>query len=160
MLNLRIYPDPVLRQKCEEVNPEGDLNLIFERMEEIMKEKEGVGFSAPQIGILKRLIVVKMNDEFIRLVNPEIIEGEGEEICEEGCLSLPDVYLEIKRYQRVKVRGFTPEGVEREIIAEGLSARAFQHEIDHLNGILIIDRIPTEEKIDILMTYKYKAGTT
>lgn len=116
-------------------------SLAF-KMLELMREKKGIGLAASQIGIPKRIIVVeKIGDEgpYI-LINPKIVKREGEEISTEGCLSFPDMIGDIKRAYRVKIKGIDEENRKLEIEAEGLLARVFQHEIDHLNGILIIDR--------------------
>jgi peptide deformylase len=136
------YPDPVIRKKSEfveEVNEE--IKQLIEDMTDTMHASSGVGLAAVQIGVLKRVIVVNVGEEFIAMVNPEILENEGESQMEEGCLCLPDVLIEIKRSEKVKVKGLNDKGEEIVIDAEGLLARALQHEVEHLDGILIIDKI-------------------
>ena len=137
-----IYPDPILKKKSqtvEEVN-EGIKQLIKDMME-TMYTFRGIGLAAVQIGILKRVIMVDVGEGLIVLINPKIIESEGETQMEEGCLCLPEVMVEIKRNERIKVKGLDEKGEEIIIDAEGLLARALQHEVDHLKGILIIDKV-------------------
>ena len=106
-----------------------------------MYKENGAGLAAPQVGILKRLIVVDIGDGLIKLINPEIVEHEGEQQDEEGCLSVPEIIGEVKRPYKVKVKGLNELGEEIEIKAIGFLARAFCHEIDHLDGILFIDKV-------------------
>jgi len=137
-----IYPDPVIKKKSEpveEVNEE--ITQLIEDMAETMYASHGVGLAAVQIGVLKRVIVVNIGEGLITMVNPEILENEGESQMEEGCLCLPGVLIDVKRSEKVKVKGLNEKGEEVVIDAEGLLARAFQHEVDHLNGILIIDKV-------------------
>ena len=136
------YPDPVIRKKSEfveEVNEE--IKQLIEDMTDTMHASSGVGLAAVQIGVLKRVIVVNVGEEFIAMVNPEILENEGESQMEEGCLCLPGVLIEIKRSEKVKVKGLNDKGEEIVVDAEGLLARALQHEVEHLDGILIIDKV-------------------
>ncbi len=133
--------DPVLREKCRPVNRVNE-NIIklLDNMADTMYDAEGVGLAAPQIGIAKRVIVVDAGDGLIELINPEILHREGSELDMEGCLSIPGVRGEVNRYAKVKVRGTNREGVKVEYEADGLLARAFQHEIDHLEGVLFVDK--------------------
>jgi len=135
-------PDPVLREKAKPVTKfNANLHKLLDDMAETMYDANGVGLAAPQIGILKRVIVIDTGDEhgLIEMVNPEIIEKSGEQFGPEGCLSIPGINGEVRRAMRVKVRGQDRHGVEYTIEGEGLLARAFQHEVDHLNGILFTD---------------------
>jgi peptide deformylase len=135
-------PDPVLREKAKEVTKfNANLHKLLRDMAETMYDAEGVGLAAPQVGILKRVIVVDVGDEqgLIEMVNPELILQEGEQIGPEGCLSIPGINGDVRRAQRVKVRGFDRDGKPFEIEAVDFQARAFQHEIDHLNGVLFTD---------------------
>ena len=137
-----IYPDPVIKKKSksvEEVNDE--IKQLIDDMTETMYASRGVGLAAVQIGVLKRVIVVNIGEGLIAVVNPEILESEGESQMEEGCLCLPGVLIDVKRSEKVKVKGLNEKGEEVIIDAEGLLARAFQHEVDHLKGILIIDKV-------------------
>jgi len=143
ILEIKEYGEPVLREKslpAKEITPE-ILNLIRD-MAETMYVASGVGLSAPQVGVLKRIIVIDGQEEgLIALINPKIVRREGEVVEEEGCLSFPEIYSEVKRSSRVTVEALTQKGERIEITKEGLIARALQHEIDHLDGILFIDKV-------------------
>jgi len=135
-------PDPVLREVAKEVtkfNP--NLQKLLKDMAETMYDAEGVGLAAPQIGILKRIIVVDVGDDngLIEMVNPVIVEQDGEQIGPEGCLSIPHLNGEVRRADRVVVEGQNAAGEHFKVEASGFLARAFQHEVDHLNGILFTD---------------------
>jgi peptide deformylase len=144
---IRVYPDSILQVKAAEIEQiDGRLIRLADEMAETMYAAPGVGLAAPQVGVSERLIVVDVRHpegvkELITLINPEIIEVEGRVVEEEGCLSLPGVRENVTRAARVLVRGHDLNEREREIEAEGLLAVALQHEIDHLEGILFIDRI-------------------
>jgi peptide deformylase len=148
MNTIRLYGDPVLRMKSQEVTAEEmlrrDVNLWVSTMVKVMHENKGIGLAAPQIGLLKRIIVadVGSREGLIVLINPQILSSDGKEVMEEGCLSLPGVYLEVKRAARILVKGMNEKGLEAELELAGLLARVVQHEVDHLDGILIIDRVP------------------
>ena len=141
------YPDPVLAKPAAAVTEfDAALKKLVAEMFESMYTAQGIGLAAPQIGISKRLTVIDVSfkknpDEKIVLINPEIIEEEGKQFEEEGCLSLPDIREKVHRAARVKVRAQNERGEWFETEGEELLARAFQHEIDHLNGVLFIDRI-------------------
>ncbi|CAG7622891.1 peptide deformylase [Paenibacillus allorhizosphaerae] len=135
-------PDPVLREKCVPVSKiTPNIHKLLNDMADTMYDAEGVGLAAPQIGILKRVIVMDVGDEhgLIELINPEIIEREGEQFGPEGCLSIPGLTGDVRRAARVKVKGLNRDG--EEIVIEGteLLARCIQHEVDHLNGVLYTD---------------------
>ncbi|MBT9252942.1 MAG: peptide deformylase [Brockia lithotrophica] len=135
------HPDPVLREVARPVKSVTPQVLrLLDDLAETMRHADGVGLAAPQVGISRRLAVVDVGDGLIELINPEILEEEGEEVGVEGCLSIPGVYGEVRRAARVRVRTWTRTGESVVIEAEGLKARAIQHEIDHLDGILFIDR--------------------
>ena len=141
------YGEPLLLERSLPVEKiDGGLRSLVDDMVEAMYAEEGIGLAAPQVGELKRVIVVDISSgehpgELVVLINPEIEAEEGAVVAEEGCLSFPDITLEIERPRWLKVRGLNPEGEEMEMEAEGLLARALYHEIDHLNGILIINRV-------------------
>lgn len=138
---IRKEKDPVLRKKTESVSKfSPQLNELIEDMIETMLDAEGVGLAAPQVGISKRIIVVKDNDNIFEIINPEIISGEGEVLDIEGCLSLPGIYGEVPRFSRIEVKGLDRNKKEINISAEGFLSRIFQHEIDHLEGVLFVDR--------------------
>jgi len=147
VLSIVKYPEKVLRDKTVPVGDiDGCLQKLIDDMIETMYAAPGVGLAANQVGVSKQLAVIdiSLRDEnipLIVLVNPEIVHFEGEIEEEEGCLSIPDYTTVIKRAIKVGVRGFDREGRPVEIEAEGLLARALQHEIDHLNGVLFVDRM-------------------
>lgn len=136
------YPDPILREKAAPVHRINErlLNLLDD-MAETMYKAEGVGLAAPQVGISKRVFVVDVGDEhgLLEFINPEIIAREGEQIGPEGCLSIPGISGDVRRAQKVKVRALNRNGETFELEAEDYLARAIQHELDHLNGVLFID---------------------
>lgn len=148
MLNLEIkkYPDPVLKQKCLPVAKVTKAHKkLMADMLALMRAAKGVGLAAPQVGILARIIVVEVEGQVYDLVNPEIINQSGRAMAEEGCLSLPGICLEITRAAQVEVKALDKNGRRILIKAEGLLARVIQHEMDHLDGKMIIDRIPIQE---------------
>lgn len=133
--------DDILRKKSKYVDKINKRTLqLIDDMAETMYSADGVGLAAPQVGILKRIIVIDVGSGLIKLINPEITEQEGEQIDIEGCLSVPGVMGEVKRPYRVKVKGINENGEKVQIEATELLARAFCHEIDHLDGILFIDK--------------------
>jgi len=147
-LEIRVYPDAVLRQKAEEVREFGEeLKRTADLMLDTMYRNKGLGLAGNQVGILKRIVVVDVNSgksgekSPLVLVNPEIVTAEGEIFAEEGCLSLPGLFKKVKRFAYVKLKAQNLEGEDFELEAEDLLARVFQHEIDHLNGVLFIDRL-------------------
>lgn len=134
--------DPILRKISKEV-PKITPNVLklISNMLETMYEYNGVGLAAPQVGVLKRIIVVDIGDGPIALINPEILERSGSQIGQEGCLSCPDMWGDVDRAQYIKIKGITPEGEEIIFEAEDYLARALQHECDHLDGVLFIDKV-------------------
>jgi peptide deformylase len=147
VLEVKKYPEDVLKEKALAVDmAEKGLQRLIDNMIETMYASAGIGLAAPQVGVKKRVIVVDVGSReegqpLIVLINPEIILAEGLVESEEGCLSVPQYIAHIKRAERIIIRGLDREGKPLEIEATGLLARAFQHEIDHLDGVLIIDRI-------------------
>ena len=141
------FPDPLLKQKSAPVTIITDeIIQLAKDMAETMYDAPGVGLAAPQIGVLQRVIVIDVaakNEapQLITVINPVVIHGEGETFEEEGCLSVPDFSANVKRYEQVVVKGLSLEGQERIWHANDLLAVAFQHEIDHLDGILFVDRL-------------------
>lgn len=135
-------PDEVLHKRAKEVTKiTPNVQKLLDDMADTMYDAEGVGLAAPQVGILKRLIVVDAGDEhgLIKMINPEIVESEGEQFGPEGCLSIPGWNGDVRRAEKVTVKGLDREGNELVVTGTGLLARAFQHEIDHLNGVLFTD---------------------
>lgn len=150
------YPDPVLAKRGEPITEfDDDLKTLVEEMFESMYAAHGIGLAAPQIGLSMRLTVIDVNfkkdpaDKLV-LINPEIVEREGKQYEEEGCLSLPEIREKIHRAAKVKVRAQNLEGEWFEVEGEELLARALQHEIDHLDGVLFIDRL-SRLKRDLLI---------
>lgn len=150
------YPEPVLAQKAEKVTEFGpELEKFAEEMFESMYVAEGIGLAAPQIAISKQITVIDVSfkerpEDKLVLINPEIIDREGKQVEEEGCLSLPDIREKVQRAEWVKVRAQNTKGEFFEVEGEELLARALQHEIDHLHGILFTDRL-SPLKRDLVM---------
>jgi peptide deformylase len=144
---IHTWPSEVLRTKAAPVDRvDDDLRRLIDDMVETMYAAPGIGLAAPQVGISKRLMVVDLSsgmekDQLVVLANPELVSSEGEVVSEEGCLSLPELSVKICRAGKVVVRGLDPEGRTVEVRGEDLLARALQHEIDHLDGVLLIDRV-------------------
>ncbi len=157
-------PDPLLKQKSTPVTIiTDDIVQLAKDMAETMYDAPGVGLAAPQIGVLQRVIVIDVaaKDEprqLITAINPVIIQGEDEAFEEEGCLSVPDFSANVKRYKRVVVKGLNLDGQERIWHADDLLAIAFQHEIDHLDGILFVDRL-SPLKRELFLKKLKKRGT-
>ena len=136
---------PALRHISRPVEEINDRILtILDDMVETMRDAEGCGLAAPQVGVLRRMCVVETDDGLFTLINPEIISKEGEQREVEGCLSIPGESGVVVRPMRVKVKALDREGKERVYEGEGLTARAFCHEIDHLDGVLYIDKVLPE----------------
>jgi peptide deformylase len=152
LAQIRQYPDPVLRMKAREVaTPDEALKALVERMSRLMTEARGVGLAAPQLGILRRVFVYQTSedDPVIALVNPRLVtSSEEREADDEGCLSLgaASVVVPIERASEVTVEASSPTGEPVRIEAEGLKARVLQHELDHLDGVLTIDRTSPEQR--------------
>jgi peptide deformylase len=149
---VRQYPDPVLRMKANEVSDfDESVTGLVERMTLVMDEARGVGLAAPQLGVLRRILVYRKAEEepVVALVNPRVVStGEEVDAADEGCLSLgaATVVVEVERPTALKVEASSPEGEPISIEAEGLEARVIQHELDHLDGVLIIDRTTPEQR--------------
>jgi peptide deformylase len=157
LAQIRQYPDPVLRMKAREVEEFDEaLTGLVERMTRLMQEANGIGLAAPQVGVTQRVLVYQADDEdapVVVLVNPRVTSSSEElETSDEGCLSLgaATVVVPVERPQAVAVKGFSPQGEPLVVEAEGLEARVVQHEIDHLDGVLIIDRAAPEHRREAL----------
>lgn len=130
----------VLREKAKEVKEvNSSITKLLDNMVDTMHSAEGVGLAAPQIGVSKRVIVVQVDDQLVELINPVILEKEGANTAEEGCLSIPNMTGDVVRAAKVRVQGLNRQGEMVDIRADRLLARALQHEIDHLEGILFVD---------------------
>jgi len=147
VLEILKYPHPMLKKRCQEVDRiNGDVKELVRDMVETMYRSNGIGLAACQVGVPRRVIVVDVGPidpekDLFAMINPEIVSAEGEIEHEEGCLSVPDCSEKVKRKEKVLVRGLSPEGEKIEVSGDGVLAIAIQHEIDHLNGVLILDRI-------------------
>ncbi|MDD4909668.1 MAG: peptide deformylase [Candidatus Omnitrophica bacterium] len=149
-LKIKKYPDSVLRNKSLDVKEITDKETrLFEEMFFTMRHFAGIGLAAPQIGILKRLIVVDIGEGPIRLADPVILNTKGSDKMEEGCLSIPGIGVIIDRPNEIIVSGLNESGMAVEFKAQGLLARVLQHEIDHLSGRLIIDYLGLLEKFKL-----------
>jgi peptide deformylase len=141
VLDIRRAGDPVLKEKAKPVPKiTKQIKTLIDNMTETMREADGVGLAAPQIGFSLRVIVVDIGEGLIELINPEIVESEGCEVATEGCLSVPGMYGDVERFTQVLVKGLDRHGEPVSISGNGLLARALQHEIDHLEGVLFIER--------------------
>ena len=156
LAQIRQYPDPVLRMRANEVEEADDsLQALTERMSRLMQEARGVGLAAPQIGVLRRVLIYQTSDDdpVVALVNPRVLEtGAERETSEEGCLSLGSatVVVPVERALSLTVEATSPAGDPLRIEAEGLEARVIQHELDHLDGVLIVDRTTPEGRREAL----------
>lgn len=163
ILDIVKYPSSLLREKCAPVQlTDSSIKSLVSDMAETMYAAPGVGLAAPQVGVLKRVVIIDIarNPEqrnLMVLINPTVMWLEGEIVGEEGCLSLPEVYDEVKRSRVVRVRYFDVFGKEHEIIGEDFLARAIQHEVDHLDGILFIDHLSIIKRDLIKTKLKKKA---
>jgi len=143
--NMAVYQiirmgDDILREQAQEVRKiTPNIHKLLDNMADTMYQAQGVGLAAPQIGVSKRVVVIDSGEGLIELINPVIIEKSGEETDQEGCLSIPNYYGDVKRARKVVVQALNRNGELMEYEAEGLMARAFQHEVDHLNGVLFVD---------------------
>lgn len=143
LLPILRYPDPRLHTVAKPVaRIDDDLHQLIEDMAETMYEAPGVGLAATQVNVHRRVVVIDVSEDksdLMALINPEILERSGEQVCEEGCLSVPGVYEKVKRAERVRVRALNAKGETVELEAEGLLAVCIQHEIDHLDGKVFVE---------------------
>jgi peptide deformylase len=142
LLSLHLLGSPVLRQHSQEVKTVDDqIRRLIEDMFETMDAAKGIGLAANQVGTAQRVAVVDVDDDRFVMVNPRIIETEGRAAAEEGCLSIPEIYADVSRPERVVLEALDQTGSPYRKEATGLKARAIQHEIDHLDGILFLDHL-------------------
>ena len=155
---IRQFGDPVLKHPCSEVTEIDDaLRRLVDGMLETMYEAPGVGLAANQVGVQKRLFVYDVGDGPSVVINPVLSDLSGEWIHHEGCLSVPDLWWDIPRAKEVRLTGLDLDGDEIQIDADELLARVFQHETDHLDGYLLLERITAEEKKDAMRTLRERA---
>jgi peptide deformylase len=144
---IRLIGDPVLRQRAGEItNVDGKLARLADDMVATMYEAPGLGLAGPQVGVQKRIFVYDVGDGPHTIINPEIRESSGEWAFEEGCLSIPDLSFDLVRPKEVHLVGIDIDGNEVSIEADELLARCFQHELDHLDGVLFIERLPDDDR--------------
>ena len=153
---IRTYGDPVLKSKASEVS---DINgkiarLVDDMFDTLYESDSGIALAAPQIGVQKQIFVWDVDDQHVAIINPQIVESSGEWVYDEGCLSIPGLYVEMLRPNHVLVRGYTVDGDEVEIEASELMGRLFQHEIDHLQGVLMFDRMTPEQRKEAMTEYR------
>jgi peptide deformylase len=153
---IRTYGDPVLKSQAAKVTDvDGKvLRLVDDMFDTLVDSGNGLALAAPQIGVQKQVVVWDFGDEPLAIINPEIIESDGEWVFDEGCLSIPGLYVEMLRPKQVLVRGVSLDGEVIEIEADELEARMFQHEIDHLNGVLMFDRLEGDQRKGALAEYR------
>ena len=158
LLKVRVYPDPVLKKKAVALTDFGPASQkLFDDMIETMYVEDGVGLAAPQVGISKRVLIasptLKRGEEHV-IINPEILESAGTELGMEGCLSLPGISGEVRRTKKIRLRFQDRHGKPHEETLKDFFARIIQHEIDHLEGILLIDRVDFNKRQEILAAYE------
>ncbi len=158
LLKIKIYPEPILKKKAEPVTDFGpQQQKFFDDMIETMYVEDGVGLAAPQVGVSQQILVASptmtQGEEYV-FVNLEIIESRGRELGVEGCLSLPGISGEIPRAKIVKFRAQDRHGKTVEMEVKDFFARILQHELDHLNGILLIDRVDFDKRQELLAAYQ------
>jgi peptide deformylase len=155
LLPLHLLGSPVLRQHSTEVSAvDNEIRRLIEDMFETMDAARGVGLAANQVGVAKRVAVVAVEDDRFAMVNPRIIEAEGRVVAEEGCLSIPEIYGDVARAGRVVVEAEDENGMSYRKEATGLTARAIQHEIDHLDGILFLDHLSLVKRQMLLAKWR------
>lgn len=153
---IRTVPDPILRQKAKRIKTvDNSIKKLAIDMRDTLIKANGVGLAAPQVGVSLRLIIIRIpqdeekTDEYF-LINPEVVRRSGERIVKEGCLSIPGYIGEIKRSEKLRIKGTDISGREQKLQAEGLLAEALEHEIDHLNGVLYVDYLESQDKLQKL----------
>ncbi len=158
LLRVRVYPDPILKKKALPVTSFGPAEQkLFDDMIETMFIEDGVGIAAPQVGVSKRILIacptMKKGGEYV-VVNPEILDMHGRELGAEGCLSFPGISGEVLRAKKIRFRFQDRDGKSHEMEVKDLFARIIQHEMDHLEGLLLIDRLNFDQRQKVLAEYK------
>jgi len=149
-LKIRIIGDPVLRKRSKAIHRVNDYQrVVLSKMAHLMYENAGIGLAAPQVGINERMIVADIGSGLYKLINPRIIETQGRQVIQEGCLSVPNICIKVKRAKKVVVSAEDENGKPLTVEAKDLLACVFQHEIDHLDGKLIIDYVSLLERLKI-----------
>lgn len=153
---IRTFGDPVLKTPASIVDDvDGKIIRLVDDMFDTLDDSDnGLALAAPQIGVRKQVVVWDLGEDPLAIVNPEIVESDGEWVYDEGCLSIPGLYVEMLRPKQVLVRGVSLDGEVIEIEADELEARMFQHEIDHLQGVLMFDRMTSDQRKEALVEYR------
>jgi peptide deformylase len=153
---IRTFGDPVLKAQAAAVTEiDGKIaRLVDDLFETLYDSDAGIGLAAPQVGVQKQIFVWDMDEQPMVIINPQIVESSGEWVYDEGCLSIPGLYVEMLRPNQVLMRGLDIDGNTIEIEAGELAGRLFQHEIDHLNGVLMFDRMTPEQRKEALAEYR------
>jgi peptide deformylase len=153
--SIRVVGDPVLRQRAAEItNIDGRLAKLAEDMITTMYDAPGVGLAAPQVGVEKRMFVYDVGEGPLTIINPVIVESDGEWTFDEGCLSVPGLSWDVVRPKQVLLRGVDLDGNDVAIEADELLARCFQHEVDHLDGVLVLERLDPDTRRQALKTIR------
>lgn len=156
-MEVRIFPDSILRKKAVPIQHIGEEERrLFEQMAKTMYEKKGIGLAANQVGVDKQLLVVDVGEGLIMLANPKVLRRQGKDILEEGCLSIPEITVKVRRAKEISIEALDENGNKIKIDADGLFAKALQHEIDHLCGVLIIDYLSWFKKICLKQNFRIK----
>ena len=146
-LEIRRAGDPVLKKQCQAVEKvTGKIKKLLDDMAETMNAADGVGLAAPQVGVELRIVVIDVGEGVIELINPVLLEKEGCQKGLEGCLSVPGVFGQVERYEKVVVEGLNRSGRKIRVTGSGLLARALQHEMDHLDGVLFVEKADSLQK--------------
>jgi peptide deformylase len=152
---IRTYGDPVLKSQSLAIeNIDDKLVRLTDAMLDIMYDAPGIGLAAPQIGVQKQLFVYDIGDGADVLINPVVVESSGEWVYEEGCLSIPGLYVEMVRPKEILLKGINIDGEEVTVEADELLSRLFQHELDHLNGVLMFERMTPDQRTEALAEYR------
>lgn len=152
---IRTYGDPVLKSQSLAIeNIDDKLVRLTDAMLDIMYDAPGIGLAAPQIGVQKQLFVYDIGDGAEVLINPVVVESSGEWVYEEGCLSIPGLYVEMVRPKEILLKGINIDGEEVSVEADELLSRLFQHELDHLNGVLMFERMTPDQRTEALAEYR------
>lgn len=153
---IRTFGDPVLASRALVVTDIDAkiVRIVDEMFDTLYESDSGIGLAAPQVGIQRQIFVWDMDDEPMVVLNPAIVESDGEWVYDEGCLSIPGLYVEMTRPKTVLMKGIDMNGNEVAIEADELEARLFQHELDHLNGVLMFDRMQPEQRKAAIAEYK------
>jgi peptide deformylase len=155
-LQIRTFGDPVLKTQAAPITDiDGKVARVVDEMfDTLLHDQTGIALAAPQVGIQKQIFVWDVDGETMAILNPQIVESHGEWVYDEGCLSIPGLFVEMVRPKEVLMRGLTLDGDEVEIEADELMARMFQHELDHLHGVLMFDRMTPEQRKEAMAEYR------